>query len=218
MTHYGEMLRRHVLQDTEVADLARRLYRRHRRAFDVVFEHRPDRQSDVIASCARFVEAEGRLLTEYTTRDSLGFAVATWDQAIPKVGVDWVTSGRVCVFEFKCYTDRLVLKLVIGPAHDQELRQRLFGAAWRETPLFRPSQRNKIGAKWQTIWSLEFIRGEALVDGDMAAIEEAIRTHWTPFLETTLPALEEVILASARSGTSDSHTEHVTTEVVTPAQ
>lgn len=42
MTHYTQMLRRHVVSNSDVAQLCREIYRKHQRALDLIFEHRPD--------------------------------------------------------------------------------------------------------------------------------------------------------------------------------
>ncbi|MDP9358857.1 MAG: PD-(D/E)XK nuclease family protein [Chloroflexota bacterium] len=45
MTHYASLLRSHVVTDSEIARLCRQIYQQHRRALDLIFEHRPDSQS-----------------------------------------------------------------------------------------------------------------------------------------------------------------------------
>jgi len=47
MTHYTTMLRRHMVSESEIAELCRKLYREHKQALDVIYEHRPDRQYDM---------------------------------------------------------------------------------------------------------------------------------------------------------------------------
>jgi len=48
MIHYTRMLRRHIVTDSETADLCRRIYQKHQRALDLIFEHRPDRLARII--------------------------------------------------------------------------------------------------------------------------------------------------------------------------
>ena len=35
------------MSDSEIAELCRQIYRRHQRALDLIFEHRPDLQKDL---------------------------------------------------------------------------------------------------------------------------------------------------------------------------
>ena len=45
--HYVEMVRRHIVEESDVQQLCRVIYERHRRALDLIFEHRPDRALEV---------------------------------------------------------------------------------------------------------------------------------------------------------------------------
>jgi PD-(D/E)XK nuclease superfamily len=47
LRHYSQMLRRHIVTDSKIADLCRRIYHKHQRALDLIFEHRPDQQASV---------------------------------------------------------------------------------------------------------------------------------------------------------------------------
>jgi hypothetical protein len=45
MIHYLKMLRRHIVSDSEIAELCQKIYQKHQKALDLIFEHRPDLQS-----------------------------------------------------------------------------------------------------------------------------------------------------------------------------
>ena len=55
--HYVELLERHIMEDTPIAVLARKIYRRHARALDLILEHRPDAQEVMLHEIVRCVEA-----------------------------------------------------------------------------------------------------------------------------------------------------------------
>ncbi|MGI8911979.1 MAG: PD-(D/E)XK nuclease family protein [Rubrobacteraceae bacterium] len=40
ITHYTEMLRRHIVGDSEIARLSQQIYQKHQRAIDLIYEHR----------------------------------------------------------------------------------------------------------------------------------------------------------------------------------
>jgi hypothetical protein len=119
MTHYTTMLRRHIVSDSEIAELCRKLYREHRQALDLIYEHRPDRQYDMFEMLKQLVE-EGSpdhdLSLDHSTKSYVRFSLADWDRFPAQgTGEGWVDSGRVLVFEFDNRPDRLSLKLIIGP-------------------------------------------------------------------------------------------------------
>ena len=45
--HYLELMRRHILPDSDTAKLARDIYRKHKQALDLIIEHRPDLRGSV---------------------------------------------------------------------------------------------------------------------------------------------------------------------------
>lgn len=63
MTHYLEMLRRHIVDESQAARLAREIYKKHLRALDFIFENRPDRQGELRGFLENLVTAlEGMVL------------------------------------------------------------------------------------------------------------------------------------------------------------
>jgi hypothetical protein len=105
--HYVEMLRRHIVPNDKLRELAARLYERHSEALDFIFESRPQ-QGGVLATLASSIEATPGLLV-----DSQGVNVLrllpTWAGVLQTIGCDpmlWAGApGRVNV------------SLIIGPRH-----------------------------------------------------------------------------------------------------
>ena len=59
--HYVEMLRRHIVPDEELRELARQLYERHKEAFDFIFESRPEPKS-LLGAARSLLEAQPELV------------------------------------------------------------------------------------------------------------------------------------------------------------
>ena len=53
ITHYTEMLRRHIVGDSEIARLSQQIYQKHKRAIDLIYEHRFAQQEHVRACANR---------------------------------------------------------------------------------------------------------------------------------------------------------------------
>jgi PD-(D/E)XK nuclease superfamily len=47
MIHYSNLIKRHIMSDSEIAQLCRKIYKQHRQALDLIYEHRPDFQSEI---------------------------------------------------------------------------------------------------------------------------------------------------------------------------
>jgi hypothetical protein len=202
MVHYAQMLRRHIVSESEIADLCRRIYRKHQRALDLIYEHRPDRQADL----REFLE--GLILEQPTLVLDAGgnktytrFIPTEWDIEALRAGEEWAgqwtKSRRMLLFEFNNRPDGISINLYVGPG-PAEIRQKLLDMALRNGRPFRP--RGKVlHRKWNSVFSSRFVslRSEAQEGEDEEEIKHEIRKRWEQFLEEDLPKIDEAIKAES---------------------
>jgi hypothetical protein len=189
--HYTQMLRRHIVSDSEIAELARQIYAKHRRALDLIYEHRPDLQSQLAEELQRLVRETPALQLDYCTKGSVRFCPQSWD-GIPALrrGQGWTASNRLLLFEFKNSPDLLRLYLTIGPG-DQEVRRALFEAG-RARPEFRGAPKT-LYPRWTMLWSRAFLNKKDYQDTDPEDLLEKVRQEWSRFVEHDLPALTQAV-------------------------
>jgi hypothetical protein len=186
LIHYARMLRRHIVADSEIADLCRRIYHRHQRALDLIFEHRPDQLAEVQTLLVDLVRSRDDLLLDSASKQGVRFGHMAWE-GLPK-GQGWTRSGRMVLFEFENYPERLVLNLYVGPG-PAEARQRLIDLATAHQPPFRVPNRKIEGQKFKQIFSRRFLKAEDYQDAALEDIEAQIRARWEEFVARDLPAL-----------------------------
>lgn len=58
IAQYIDLVERHIVGDTDFDNLCKRIYERHRRALDILFEHRPDFVADVSDVVAKWCEQQ----------------------------------------------------------------------------------------------------------------------------------------------------------------
>ncbi len=197
MVHYARTLRRHIVADSEIADLCRRIYRRHQRALDLIFEHRPDRLAQVQAVLLELVQSRDDLILDTASKQFVRFGQAAWE-GLPR-GQGWTRSGRLVLFEFASYPDRLGLNLYVGPG-PAEVRQRLIDKASAHQPPYRVSKRAMSeNEKWRSIFSRSFLKPEDYEDGAHGELEARIRARWEEFADRDLPVLVAPFQAVASS-------------------
>src|SRR5207248_7470258 len=120
---------RHIVADSEIAELCTRIYRKHQRALDLIYEHRPDRQSDIRGILEDLVRQTPILVPDHSSKSYIRFAPGEWDVPTLLSGQRWTQSGRMLLFEFQQNTQtRLPLKLLIGPG-PTGVRQELLNLA-----------------------------------------------------------------------------------------
>jgi hypothetical protein len=188
MTHYARMLRRHIVTDSETADLCRRIYERHQRALDLIFEHRPDRLAAVQAVLVDCVQAQADLILDTASKQFVRFGHVGWE-GLPK-GAGWTRSGRMVLFQFENYPDRLDLKLWIGPGPAEARRRVIDAAAARQPPFHVPERAMGKSQKFRLIYSSRrFLESRDLEEMSFEEIAERIRSRWAAFVEHDLPVL-----------------------------
>jgi PD-(D/E)XK nuclease superfamily len=145
LRHYIEMLRRHIVPDEELKELALQIYQRHREALDFIFECRLDVSDNLLSVIRPLLEERAGLVTDRQTASMLRFAPAAWgaEPSLNACSKDlWTKTGRNVIFEVKSFkseankfSDRILLSLILGPS-DVTLRQNLFDRVRAEPKTF----------------------------------------------------------------------------------
>jgi hypothetical protein len=190
--HYTQMLRRHVVAESEIAELCRRIYRKHQRALDLIYEHRPDRQAAIHDMLLGVIaQQEGKLAPIASSKSSIRFVPVQWN-TIPALltGTGWPPSTNLLAFQFTNAVSSLRLNVYIGPG-DQATRQRLFNLAMQHRPPFRPSSRS-LFPLWSAIYTRTFLSSRDYESGDDELSAE-IQKHWDKFLEDDFPAVVNAV-------------------------
>ncbi|MCC6190556.1 MAG: PD-(D/E)XK nuclease family protein [Anaerolineales bacterium] len=193
MTHYSQMLRRHIVNESEIAQLCQRIYQKHQRALDLIYEYRPDLQGTLREILEQLVKSTPTLELDQCSKSAIRFVPTAWNAPELHSGSGWTRTGRILLFEFKNAPDRLKLYLIIGPG-PLETRQRLFEMAIQHSPPFRSAYR-ALNAKWNTVFDRAFLGPKAYEDADGEKLEADIKKEWTKFIENDLPAINNVLSA-----------------------
>ena len=187
LRHYEQMLRRHIVSDSEIAELCRKLYRKHRHAFDLIFQHRPDAGQGVVRDLIEeLVRREGDLMLDDCSRGYVRFTHKQWD--LPKLkGSGWTKTGRMLLFEFTIGTERVGLKLLLGPG-PTEVRERLFRFAQTKPAVFKAVGKT-ISAKWNQLYTRVILEPKDTALSEPEAIERVVRERWATFVKEDLGTL-----------------------------
>ncbi len=190
LRHYAQMLRRHVVNESEIAELCRRIYHNHQRALNLIYEFRLDLQASIQDLLETLVRANTALVLDSSTKSSTRFGLQDWETPTLKSGKGWTRSGRMLLFEFSNRPRSLSLTLYIGPG-PQQIRQRLYDASGSRGTPFKCF--STFGNQWNKIYSRPCLKER---DYDSPTIEEIsakIREQWSRFVTTDLPLIQATI-------------------------
>jgi hypothetical protein len=185
MDHYVKMLRRFVLEDSEIQRLARQIYDKHRQAIDLIYEYKPDVSARVKTTLEELISADERLRLDHSTKGLIRFCPKAWDQCPSLMkGQGWTPSNRLMLFEFANSEDRLTLLLVLGPG-DASAREAVFQFAKAETKLFK-SFRGQLAPRWTRLLRRNMLVRADYEDGDADSILSKIQDKWELFARNDL--------------------------------
>jgi PD-(D/E)XK nuclease superfamily len=190
MLHYAQMLRRHIVSESSIADLCRRIYQKHKAALDLIYEHRPDQQAAIQELLGKLVKSTLGLILDRYAKSAVNFSIEDWEVSVLKAtSGQWTSSARGLMFEFTSDPNRLRLRLIIGPA-DPAVRQRILDTALAQPATFKAEK--TLYSKFNTIYSRTFLTAKDY-EGTHEEMDAKIRQQWTKFLKDDLPAIKAAI-------------------------
>lgn len=157
ISHYLEMLRRYIMQDSKVQELCRRIYSKHKRAIDLIIESKPDRLNEISEILQEIIYNDSDLILDNSSKTYIRFIPKNLD-FISRVGSGWTTTKRILLFEIQNRENGVVLILYIGPGND-ELRKKIYDIA-SDKPLIFKSIAKKFTEKWTAIYKEPLMKAE----------------------------------------------------------
>jgi hypothetical protein len=193
MRHYTQMLRRHIVNESEIADLCQKIYHKHQRALDLIYEYRPDLQASLSEFLVEMIRQTPGMIIDHSSKSYLHFLPGEWDIPFLQGGQGWTRSGRILLFEIYNGANVLKLNLSIGPG-PTENRQSLMDMAAAYEPPFKRAFR-ALGKMWNNIFSRTLLTASAYEEKGLDELEDEIRKKWNHFVAHELYAMNEIISA-----------------------
>ena len=193
MKHYAQMLRRHIVSDSEIEVLCQRIYRKHKRALDLILEHRPDRQAEISEVLAAMIKDTPGMILDSSIKGYCRFVPVDWETPRLKEGAGWLASGRMLVFQLENLPNKIGLRLYIGPG-PEETRRQLFNMARSKKPPFKPAV-STLSVSWNQIFIQGWLEQKDMEVEDVALLTAEIHKRWSLFQTQVLPDMLEAVRA-----------------------
>lgn len=189
MRHYATMLGRHIVTDSEIAQLCQQIYQRHKAAIDLIIEHIPSTRSAISDFCATLVDQSAELRLEKASISAVRFVHTDWDQ-IPALneGTGWAKSNAMMTFAFHNYPDTLTLLLWVGPG-SPVVRQTLLNLAMEYPNIFR----SKKGENHTSIYRYPILTKADYPNSSYEELVQKIEKRWEVFRSTDLVAIQNAV-------------------------
>ena len=196
LAHYVTMIRRRIMPDAEIQELCGRIYRKHRAALDLIYEHRPDRQAEIRDALLEMIKADPDLTLDRSSKDFIRFLPKSWDRPELRGGKGWTRTGRMLLFEFwnssRWNPNSLSLRLTLGPGDESvSVTRQIWDAATKAGSPLTPDQRGL--TKWAGLFWKEILSTADYDDPGFDKVQSRLQEAWSAFKSNELPLIKDVI-------------------------
>lgn len=181
ISQYNINLRRHIVGNSEIEQICKKIYHTHSRALDLIFQHKPDIQLELSEYIQNKISKETTLILDSAGKTVIRFSTEILDKNILKIGEGWSKSKRILMFEFSNYDQDITLRLIIGPG-DSDYRNRLYEFTKNQGTYFNKADR-KQGVKWHTVYQQKLLTKKNFEEKISEELKEIIDEKWEKIIQ-----------------------------------
>jgi hypothetical protein len=187
LRHYLDTLRRETMQDKELEDLCKSIYRKHKAAIDLIVKYGA---TTVFGEATEdFLNGHPDMEPTKTTATQLWFVPKEWASEMPKEIEGWPSPYPVTLwFYLEQQVQKIGIVLEIGPLAGIERRRRLV-EAFRQSGFSVPTRADREKAKYSRVYSATHIIRDL---GDSEEVKQAIGTLWQQSKDEVIKATKVV--------------------------
>ena len=199
LNHYVTTLRRNIMPETSLSQLARKTYLEHREAIDLIIANRPNWVSEARQWLREAIEQQPKWLLDKEDRRHIRFRTEDWNRhdATQTEGGWSPTSNTLLRFEFTFSGDLPSLQLALSPKNETNefLRHKLFEAVRQKPRLFKPNA-NSLPDGWVHLHQSDFILDESDfgIGWDDGTTRAKLEKWFADFTAHEFPAMNEIIV------------------------
>ena len=189
---YVATLRRHVLSDSEIQRLARKIYQNHKGAIDLIIEARPD-TLQAVREVVDSAVGDNRLIElDSSSKSYIRFFDPRWDDILQlREGEGWTPSNRMLLFEITNNLESMGINLLIGPG-PENTRRKIFDVAVESPKVFSPA-RKTMPRNWATIYRKRVLSKQDYQNADLDAIRVKVEKALTDLTVNDLDHIYQLV-------------------------
>lgn len=199
LNQYATTLRRNIMPETSLSQLARKTYLEHREAIDLIIANKPDWMAEVKPWLREGIAKRPEWLLDVEDRNYIRFRAEDWDRhdATQTAGGWSLTSNTKLRFEFTFSGDLPYLQLALSPENETNdfLRLKLFEAVQQKPQLFKLNTSTP-SSYWIHLHRSDYILDESDlgVGWDDGTTRAKLEKWIADFATREFPAMNEIIV------------------------
>lgn len=187
ISQYKEMIRRYIMKDSKIQEICRKIYKKHKKAIDLIFEYKPDKQLEIYDCLLDMIEKDNDLILDNCSKAYIRFIPKDLD-FIPKKGEGWTKTKRILLFQINNMQTGVKLHLYIGPG-EQNIKEKLHNIA-KENPKLFNKLKQKLGKVWSEIYRKKILESSKYDDMEIDEIKETLEKELVKFKKSDLPKIK----------------------------
>jgi hypothetical protein len=194
--HYTIMVRRHIMTDSDIAELCEKMWKQHAKAMKLMVEHRPDLQAKLRDYAKKLVQEDGNKLELMASEKRfIRFIPTSLKGRFPNnTNNKHHASNYVLWFSFCNDNASFGIKLVLGPG-EKEVREVIHKyAVDNPNPLFGKFPKSLGSSKSNQIFKVNWLKKADYVDPDYDGMIKKINSGWQEFREEELDKIVSALL------------------------
>lgn|SRR3989338_10411023 len=183
--HYSQMIRRHIMEDSEITRLCKIIYQKHKKAVDEIVRHIPGRRAIITSYLEPIIKASGFEIQKSTDSYTY-FYPPSWKK--------WGVSPTL-TFQLASEAEELKVHLAIQSG-SEDIRKAVFQLAQNHS-LFKAKKH--LSQRWHQIYKRFILKNKDYEQPD-DVLFSIIQSNWSKFMGHDFKTIDESI-RKAFSGT-----------------
>ena len=171
ISHYREMFRRYIMENSEIQEICKKIYKKHKKALDLIFEYKPDKILENHDFIIDVIRKRSEIILDSESKKFIRFIPKSLD-FIKKDGDGWTKSKRILLFEIYNDSNGINLYLIIGPG-PKEIRNKIYHIS-RDNKLINFNVNRKLTPRWFAIYKKNILRAKEFENNDREDLKRLI--------------------------------------------
>ena len=185
LRQYANTLRRDILGDKGVRELARKIYAEHSDAIELIYRHKPvDTSAEMRGIILEAIDDNPQWRRGYVNHGYTRFYPAEWERfETLKTGTGWRSSGHLLLFETHLSGNNLSLCLALSPGTNELARRAIYEQVRQRPDVFLPPKRDEVPSDFVLLFLVGQTRLEGIVPDpwDKEAVRRKVKTWLSDF-------------------------------------
>ena len=173
------------MEKGEIEEICRKIYTKHQRALDLIFEYRPDLESQISDYLNEMI-SKYNLIKYSSSKTYTAFSTDVIDKKIEKTGLS--DYKNLFYYEVINRPKKLQLMLRIGPGN-KDIREKLYNFCIMKPDLFNVSNRS-LSPKYHAVVSKTLLSTNDYGEGDVELLKSRMENNFEKFFNNEMKEID----------------------------